>query len=146
MAEVFSDATTFVYSTELTLAEISKFANRSGLIFVDGKIPLMQLVHCPYKVATDCTCGNCSAKTPLVYTDEQGNSFEIARRREARCFFELLNGKKLSVVNKLVHPAGYLIDYDEAVLNHYIALNSGVSDGYVEPLSYTKGRLFNKVN
>ena len=146
MAEIFSDAETFVYSLELTLAEISAFSNRGGLIFVDGKIPLMKLVHCPYKVVTGCNCSSCKGEIPLTYTDEQGNEFEVERRKEARCTFELLNGKKLSVANRLKRADGYLIDFNEAVLEHYSALNAGKIDDFVEPKPYTKGRLFDKVN
>ena len=83
---------------------------------------------------------------PLAYTDELGNKFEFYRRRDTRCTFELLNGKKLSVVNKLRASGRYLIDYDELVLAHYAKINSGVIDDYVENAPYTKGRLFSKVN
>ncbi len=48
IASEFSDAETFVYSLELTINEIKKFKNKSGLIFTDGKIILMKLRHCPY--------------------------------------------------------------------------------------------------
>ena len=45
IAAEFSDAQAFVFSRELTLNEIAQFKNKNGLIFVDGQIPLMQLVH-----------------------------------------------------------------------------------------------------
>ena len=142
----FSDAETFVYSQELTLYEIAQFKNQSGLTFVDGRLVLMKLVHCPYKVAYGCTCANCMAGKPLTYTDELGNRFDFYRRRDARCTFELVNGKKLSVVNKLRNAGRYLIDYDEMVLSHYAKLNAGIIDGYAETVPYTKGRLYSKVN
>ncbi len=146
MAAQFDDADAFVYSQELTVGEIGQFRNKSGLIFADGRLILMKLVHCPYKVATGCTCKNCTANKPLVYTDEQCNKFEIHRRKEARCTFELVNGKKLSAAGRLRQPAGYLVDFDPDVLQHYIQLNNGQQDGYVERRPYTKGRLFDKVN
>ena len=144
IANVFKDAETFVYSHELSLREIANFTNQ-GLIFVDGKLTLMKLVHCPYKVAYKCDCLTCMANKPLCYTDELGNKFSFYRRRDARCTFELLNGKKLSVVSKLRSSGRYMIDYDERVLAHYSKLNAGVVDGYVENAPYTKGRLYSKV-
>lgn len=145
-ASEFGDAVTFVYSHELTLQEISKFDNQSGLIFVDGQLTLMKMVHCPYKVAYNCTCLNCKAKQQLKYTDELGNNFAIARRRDNRCTFELINGKKLSVISKINQAGRYMVDFDEKVLQHYVSLNKGVNDNCCEPQLYTKGRLFSKVN
>ena len=146
MANEFSDAETFVYSLELTLKEISQFANQSGLIFVDGDITLMKLVHCPFKVVYGCDCGNCKANDNLVYTDALGNAFRILRRKDGRCTFELVNGRKLSAVNKIEKAGRYLIDYNEKILAHYLSLNNGINDGYAEQQPYTKGRLFDKVN
>lgn len=146
MAHEFSDAVTFVYSHELTLREIAQFENQNGLIFVDGKLTLMKLAHCPYKVAYKCNCANCKADSPLSYTDELRNRFDFCRRRDGRCTFELMNGKKLSVTGKLVHSGRYMIDYNEKVLTHYVNLNNGIIDDFVETEPYTKGRLYSKVN
>ena len=146
IAEKFSDAETFVYSLELTLSEISEFSNQSGLVFVDGNLTLMKLVHCPYKLNYKCNCANCQASQKLTYTDELGNSFDVIRRKDGRCTFELINGKKLSVISKLKNGGRFLIDYNTHIIDHYTALNNGMDDGYVETVAYTKGRLFNKVN
>ena len=75
-----------------------------------------------------------------------GNDFNIIRRKDGRCMFDLINGRKLSVVNKIDGSGRYLIDYDQNVLSHYTKLNGGINDGYVEVKKYTKGRLFDKVN
>ncbi len=152
IAEQFSDAETFVYSQELTVAETSRFARRDGLIFVDGSITLMKLVHCPYKLLYGETsgrafrCGDCEKVPPIRYRDEQGNEFAIVRRKGQTCTFELTNGKKLSAAGRLKRPGRYLIDCDEAVARHYANINAGTDDGYVERAPYTKGRLFDKVN
>ena len=146
IASEFADAETFVYSHELTFREIAQFANQNGLTFVDGKLVLMKLVHCPYKVAYNCTCKNCMANRHLTYTDELGNSFDFYRRRDSRCTFELINGKKLSVVSRLRNAGRYMIDFDEKVIQHYTDLNLGIVDSYVETQPYTKGRLYSKVN
>lgn len=147
IVSAFADADAFVYSRELTLSEISAFTDKSGLTFVDGKIPLMQLCHCPYKVAYGCDCNICQAGKRLVYKDELGNRFEISRRQVGgQCTFELLNGNKLSVVARLKNSGRYLIDFDEDVLKHYISVNSGITDDYTESKPYTKGRLYDKIN
>lgn len=153
IAAEFNDAVTFVYSQELTLKEIAQFSNKNGLTFVDGQIVLMKLVHCPYKVAFDCSCGSsCVAKRDgmyyrdLTYMDELGNKFHVQRRKDSRCTFELVNDKKLSVAAKLNESGRYLVDYDKDVVAHYTNLNNGVNDGYTEQQPYTKGRLYNKVN
>lgn len=146
IAQVFDDADTFVYSYELTLSEIGDFANGGGLTFVDGKIPLMKLMHCPFKVATGCNCNSCKANNKLVYTDQMGNNFEIARRRDKHCTFEVINGNKLSATQRLNVAGRYLVDFDEKIVTHYKQLNSGVNDGYTELAPYTKGRLYSKIN
>lgn len=144
---LLKDAVTFVYSRELTLKEIAAFDNKNGLTFVDGKVPLMQLCHCPYKVAYDCDCCNCQSHRKLIYKDEPGNRFEIVRRRVgSQCLFELLNGNKLSVVSKLKNAGRYLIDYGAEVLNHYIKLNNSIVDDYAEKKPFTKGKLYDKIN
>lgn len=142
----FSDSDSFVYSRELTIGEIEEFVDARGLTFVDGQIPLMQLCHCPYKAVFNCDCSNCKSGEKLSYRDELGNRFVIKRRQAGRCLFELVNGKKMSVVNKLKTKGNYLMDFDEAVVCHYKNLNDGFDDGYTEMRPYTKGRLYDKIN
>lgn len=146
IADEFSDADTFVYSYELTLKEISSFKRGDGLIFVDGKLPLMKFSHCPYKAATNCDCSSCKADGKLVYTDEFGRQFEIVRRKDKKCTFELVNGKKLSAIAKINFAGRFLVDFDRDVVRHYLALNRGENDDYQPKEEYTKGRLFSKIN
>lgn len=146
IAHVFHDADTFFYSQELTLREIYEFSNKGGLTFVDGSIVLMKMVHCPFKLCFGTNCANCTANSKLIYTDELGNSFSIARRKDGRCTFELHNGKKLSVINKLQAGGRYCVDFNSNVISHYKKLNEGIADGYEERRPYTKGRLYIKVN
>lgn len=145
IASVFADADTFVYSNELSLMEISAFSNKNGLTFLDGNITLMKVVHCPYKAVYNCDCSNCKCDGELVYTDELGNNFAVVRRRDSRCTFEIVNGKKLSVVNKISKPGRFLIDFNPQVIAHYKNINNGIVDDYAEKQPYTKGRLFNKI-
>lgn len=146
MVQMFNDADTFFYSQELTLREIAEFQNKGGLTFVDGSITLMKLLHCPFKLNFDCDCTHCHAQEKLVYTDELRNAFSVVRRKDSRCTFELINGKKLSVVNRLRDAGRYCVDFDPDVVSHYVKLNSGETSNYVENRPYTKGRLYNKIN
>lgn len=146
ISNVFYDAETFLYSQELTLKEIADFKISRGLTFVDGKINLMKLSHCPYKLVLGCDCSTCRANKKLTYVDEMGNKFYVMRRRAGKCLFVLVNGNKLSVVNRLKRGGRYLVDFDEAVVRHYLQLNNGIDDNYTESLPYTKGRLFDKIN
>jgi hypothetical protein len=106
----------------------------------------MKVVHCPYKAVYGCDCSTCKCDGKLAYTDELGNQFKIVRRRDNRCTFEIINGKKLSVANKLTKPGRFLMDFDTKVLRHYQNLNNGTTDNFAESQPYTKGRLFNKIN
>ena len=106
----------------------------------------MKVVLCPYKAVYGCDCSNCKCDGKLTYTDELGNQFNIVRRRDNRCTFEIINGKKLSVANKLTKPGRFLVDFDTKVLSHYKNLNQGTIDNFTESQPYTKGRLFNKIN
>lgn len=146
IAQEFAAADTFLYSLELTLHEIENFKSKGGITFVDGKLPLMKVVHCPYKLVLGCSCASCGGDETLVYTDEFGNEFEFMRRKDAKCSFELFNGKKLFVADKLFAAGRYCIDYDEDAIRHYVALNSGVVDDYTCHGEFTRGRLFKKIN
>lgn len=144
MAAQFYDAKEFFYSQELSLAEIADFRNRGGIVFVDGSITLMKLVHCPFLTVYGGDCARCKAGE-LCYTDEQGNKFFLQRRRDAKCTFRLINGKKLSVAGKLKAKGRYCVDYDKRVIEHYLKINKGCDDGYVERRQFTGGRLYAKI-
>lgn len=146
IANMFSDADTFVYSYELSLKEIYAFKRQDGLIFVDGNLPLMKFSHCPFKASTGCDCSNCKASGELVYTDEAGRAFKIVRRKDEKCTFELINGNKLSALGKLTQGGRYLVDFDKSVIEHYIAINNDTSNQLTTNQPYTRGRLYNKIN
>lgn len=143
---VFSDAVAFVYSLELTLKEISSILSSKGFVFVDGYPVLMRFVHCPLKNTFDGSCEKCSFK-PLTYTDELGNNFEIRRRRDTICTFDLVNRKKMYVAHKITFKGNFALDYDSAAVGYYQLLNQGKSAvPYPYDKPYILGRLFDKVN
>lgn len=144
---LFGDRDGFVFSYELTIAECSRFAAKDGYVFVDGEYPLMQTVHCPFKVAASSTCAKCTASKGLTYTDERGNDFTVVRRKCGRCCFEVLNGLSLSALSKISRCGRYLVDYDADTVRHFVTLNSnGRDDGFRRNGKCTSGRLFNKIN
>ena len=144
---LFSDRDGFVFSYELTIAECSRFAAKDGYVFVDGEYPLMQTVHCPFKVAASSTCAKCTASKGLTYTDERGNDFTVVRRKCGRCCFEVFNGLSLSALSKISRCGRYLVDFDACAVKHFVALNSsGRDDGFRRNGKCTSGRLFNKIN
>ena len=144
---LFSDRDGFVFSYELTVAECSRFAAKDGYVFVDGEYPLMQTVHCPFKVAASSTCAKCTASKGLTYTDERGNDFTVVRRKCGRCCFEVFNGLSLSALGKISRCGRYLVDFDTDTVRHFVTLNSsGRDDGFRRNGKCTSGRLFNKIN
>ena len=144
---LFSDRDGFVFSYELTIAECSRFAAKDGYVFVDGEYPLMQTVHCPFKVAASSTCAKCTASKGLTYTDERGNDFTVVRRKCGRCCFEVFNGLNLSALGKISRCGRYLVDFDADTVRHFVTLNSsGRDDGFRRNGKCTSGRLFNKIN
>lgn len=144
---LFSDRDGFVFSYELTIAECSRFAAKDGYVFVDGEYPLMQTVHCPFKVAASSTCAKCTASKGLTYTDERGNDFTVVRRKCGRCCFEVMNGLSLSALSKISRCGRYLVDFDADTVRHFVTLNSsGRDDGFRRNGKCTSGRLFNKIN
>ena len=144
---LFSDRDSFVFSYELTIAECSRFAAKDGYVFVDGEYPLMQTVHCPFKVAASSTCAKCTASKGLTYTDERGNDFTVVRRKCGRCCFEVFNGLSLSALGKISRCGRYLVDYDACAVRHFVTLSSsGRDDGFRRNGKCTSGRLFNKIN
>ena len=144
---LFGDRDGFVFSYELTIAECSRFAAKDGYVFVDGEYPLMQTVHCPFKVAANSTCAKCTASKGLTYTDERGNDFTVVRRKCGRCCFEVFNGLSLSALSKISRRGRYLVDFDTDTVKHFVTLNSnGRDDGFRRNGKCTSGRLFNKIN
>lgn len=144
---LFSDRDGFVFSYELTIAECSRFAAKDGYVFVDGEYPLMQTVHCPFKVAASSTCAKCTASKGLTYTDERGNDFTVVRRKCGRCCFEVFNGLSLSALGKISRCGRYLVDFDADTVRHFVTLNSsGRDDGFRRNEKCTSCRLFNKIN
>lgn len=144
---LFSDRDGFVFSYEITIAECSRFAAKDGYVFVDGEYPLMQTVHCPFKVAASSTCAKCTASKGLTYTDERGNDFTVVRRKCGRCCFEVFNGLSLSALGKISRCGRYLVDFDSDTVRHFVTLNSsGRDDGFRRNAKCTSGRLFNKIN
>jgi len=62
-----------------------------------GKIPLMTLCHCPFKVNYGGDCSKCKYSDGLVYRQESGKEFGIRRYKLYNCYFELLGKTKKDI-------------------------------------------------
>jgi putative protease len=135
----------YIVSTELTISEAAAFATDSQLQFVFGKMALMKLSHCPYKLNFAGSCDKCNF-TPFTYVDELGNTFEMTRTKCPHCTFELYNGVILNGASRINKRGNYLIDYNDMAVDHLTKINSGENSDFSCNLPYTKGRLFDKIN
>lgn len=143
----------FVYANELTLNEISTFKNQNGFVFVEGYNVCMTLAHCPIQVNYKCTCKNCKYKGDLVYKDKLGNEFLIKRKRLSKCYFELINGHRLSGFEKInqnhnfyLNLAGLDSEKTKIITDAYTTFaKTGVKNSFGFAEKTTNGHLFKNV-
>lgn len=86
-------------------------AENRAVLPVFGRIPLMNLTHCPRR-QLGYRCGVCENCGRLTLTDEQNNRFLLRRHREHYCYFELLNGKITNLLPKLAKQPADRILFD----------------------------------
>ena len=157
---IFNDYTTnlwkdahFAYSNELSINEISSFKNQNGFVYAEGYNVCMTLAHCPVQVNFKCTCKNCKYKGDLTYKDKLGNEFLIKRKRLSKCYFELLNGHRLSGFEKLTQNHNFylnLCDLNEektkTIIDSYITFaKTGAKNSFGFAEKTTNGHLFKNV-
>ncbi|MBR2030205.1 MAG: DUF3656 domain-containing protein, partial [Clostridia bacterium] len=143
----------FVYANELTLNEISTFKNQSGFVFAEGYNVCMTLAHCPVQVNFKCTCKNCKYKGDLVYKDKLGNEFLIKRKKLSKCYFELINGHRLSGFEKIdqshnfyLNLAGLDNEKTKIIADAYTTFaKTGVKNSFAFAEKTTNGHLFKNV-
>ena len=151
-ANLWKDAP-FVYSNELTINEISTFKNQNGFVYAEGYNVCMTLAHCPVQVNFKCTCKNCKYKGDLVYKDKLGNEFLIKRKRLSKCYFELLNGHRLSGFEKLSQNHNFYLNLcgldsekTQTITNAYTTFaKTGVKNSFGFAEKTTNGHLFKNV-
>ncbi|MBQ9715164.1 MAG: DUF3656 domain-containing protein, partial [Clostridia bacterium] len=151
-ANLWKDAP-FVYSNELTINEISTFKNQNGFVYAEGYNVCMTLAHCPVQVNFKCTCKNCKYKGDLVYKDKLGNEFLIKRKRLSKCYFELLNGHRLSGFEKLSQNHNFYLNLcgldsekTQTITNAYTTFaKTGVKNSFDFAEKTTNGHLFKNV-
>ncbi len=132
----------YIYSHELTLAEIGDISSSNGYTYVDGELTLMKTVHCPYK-ANGYNCNNCQ-DVDLSYRDTKGNTFYIVRRYQGICTFDIVNGVPLSIANRDIPSGNMAMQYDNTIVQHYTDINKGKFYAVDMSDNFTKGRLFDK--
>ncbi len=89
---VYNTVTAGVYAN-LSVYDIIASPETVGdekLLCYRGNLPLMTMVHCPYKHNKLSSCDKCSENLfPIIYTDERGNCYRISRKKVVNCQFEL---------------------------------------------------------
>lgn len=100
-----------VPSVELTGAQLAPLAAEYGerlILWTHGRVPLMQLLHCPVKEHRGCR--NCTGDAGTV-TDEAGRQFPLANIRFSDgCLVRMLNCSTTDVIDilpKLQTAAGF---------------------------------------
>lgn len=102
-------------SPELNAAQLAQLAEDCGetlIPSVHGRVPLMQLLHCPVKEHLGCKA--CSGSVGNV-TDEAGREFPLINTRFGNeCLVSMLNCKTTDLVDvydKIPHCAGYALSF-----------------------------------
>lgn len=79
--------------------EAAKIEN-NAVLYAYGRVTLMNLTHCPRK-QMGYDCSNCNACKELKLNDENGNVFNLRRKKISYCYFELINSKAQNLLPKL---------------------------------------------
>ncbi len=88
----------YLASPELNAKELRVFS--SPFVFSYGKLPLMNLSHCPYKLNNGNRCNSCNYNKNLAYIDDKNYVFDIYRNKAVNCYFTLYNSKITDISSK----------------------------------------------
>lgn len=124
-----------VPSVELTSAQLRDICTEYGsrlLLWTHGRVPAMQLLHCPIKEYKQCR--GCSGNAGKV-TDEAGREFPLANIRfPDKCLVRMLNSNTtdlIDIIDKLPECAGYRLCFtgedEAAALERLRALKAAMS-------------------
>ena len=142
-------------SQELTAVQTEELCRRHGdriLLLVHGRVPLMQLLHCPVKEHMGCR--NCGGSAGTV-TDEAGRQFPLVNTRfSSGCLVRMLNCSSTDLIDiygKLPSCRGFVLSFigekEEAVPERISALYSAMDCGAVSQLpGGTRGHWNRKVD
>lgn len=93
-------------------AELSASCGSMLLPGVHGRVPVMQLLHCPVKEHGGCRL--CKGEAGAV-TDEEGRSFPLVNTRFSdHCLVRMLNCKitdLIDIIRKIPEPGGYSLSF-----------------------------------
>ncbi|MBR5947030.1 MAG: U32 family peptidase [Clostridia bacterium] len=105
-----------VPSVELTSAQMRDICSEYGsrlIIWTHGRIPSMQLLHCPVKEYKGCQC--CSGDAGRV-TDEAGREFPLVNIRfPDKCLVRMLNSNTtdlVDILDRMPKCAGYRMSFN----------------------------------
>lgn len=121
------------------LAQLAKDCDDKLIPSVHGRVPLMQLLHCPVKEHLGCK--GCSGSAGNV-TDETGRAFPLINTRFGNeCVVSMLNCKTtdlIDVYDKIPHCAGYALSFmgesSSAIGERICAFNRSCEGKKVEKL------------
>ncbi|MBR4635562.1 MAG: U32 family peptidase [Clostridia bacterium] len=142
-------------SVELTGAQLAPLAAEYGdrlILWIHGRVPLMQLLHCPVREHRGCR--NCSGDAGTV-TDEAGRQFPLANIRFSDgCLVRLLNCSTTDLIDllpKLPSAAGYRLYFTcekQSAVGERVRALSAVKAGAVidQYPDSTRGHLNRKVD
>lgn len=142
-------------SVELSSAQLRDICAEYGkrlIIWMHGRVPVMQLLHCPVKEYK--RCQNCSGDAGKI-TDESGREFPLCNIRFAdKCLVRMLNSNTTDLIDlfsKLPECAGSRLSFfgeaEDAALERLVALRSAMSGASLAQLSNsTRGHWNRKVD
>ena len=128
----------YVYSFELSKTEINLFDYQNGFVYAYGNIDLMTLNNCIVKSIYDNSCNDCKYKGIITLKDNKGINFYVNKYKISKCYFNVINGKKINILNKELPNNNLLFDFtnenDDTIKNIY-NLKNVIGD-------YTSGHMY----
>lgn len=91
----------FTVSQELSEREIKDLAySKDAFVFSYGEIDSMTLANCPF-IAMGSSCDDCGFSEGVYLKDGKGERFYIRRHKISRCYFNIINGRKLCALKDI---------------------------------------------
>lgn len=82
-----------IFSIEANVSDISK----NSVAYSFGNPVAMTLTHCPIKMLYNNTCSKCCYSKNIIYKADNGEQYQIRRKRIANCYFELVSCQQIRI-------------------------------------------------
>ena len=107
----------YVLSFELSKAEVNNIKEiNNSFVFAYGYIDLMTISACMYKPVKEVNCKNCDYKGDIVLKDKINESFYLKRYKISKCYFNVVNGKKLNIFKKELPQQNLIFNFTDESL------------------------------